>query len=231
MFWLFYLHSVMLMSPPKGGGENKPVSLSGGPAAGPELTFTQGANKKIYFGEFNKVSGALESAKVLIGDHLVAINDMQVDVPEKTGEKSSSTDDKLARVEMMMNASSSYPLTFHFVRSGNKTPTPIKLSVTVEKEEDVGCKFGVIETFSSNIVVANFFEVEGPIQRQLNNGCGGTMNRPAILEAVDGHVTPSYITPTMMASVLQRRWENNGHVDLVLCDERCHYWTRTLLNQ
>lgn len=138
--------------------------------------------------QFKPVSGALESAGALIGDELVAINDMIISDhhnPSYSTTSTSSYEDRLSRVNMMLHASSSYPLTFHFERptkqqghddqgsnlttssnfaSGNRIVS--KYSVVVEKESDLGCKFDCLEQYSdSKIVVAKFEEVPGPLQK------------------------------------------------------------------
>ena len=215
-----YLHSIILKSSEDSDGLYHHSSVLG-PSS--ELVLTPSShNKKIYLSDFKRITGVLESSGVFIGDRLIAINDMDISVDGEIG--ANDYEDRLARVSMMIHASSSYPLTFHFSRpTGKSTGTSTcdfhTFSVTVFHEEDIGCKFGCLEQYSDCIAVESFFDVKGPIQKLIRSKC----NDDSLLlriDAVDGQVAPSYVTPGMMLSVLQRRWESNGKVELVLLDEK-----------
>lgn len=200
-----YLHPIVLES--NGNDSHGPLN---------ELIFTQASsdNRKVYLSEFNYIPGTLESNGVLIGDQLVAINDMNISV---AGDGANDYEDRLSRVSMMIHASSSYPLTFHFSRPSQAGAPHITLSVTVKHEEDIGCKFGCLEQYSDYIAVELFTDVKGPIQKLIRAKCSDASKLR--VDAVDGQVAPSYVTPGMMASVLQRRWETNKKVEFILFDE------------
>ena len=224
-----YLHSILMESPVKQNAENtSPLFNETGPAK--ELIFARPEkSNKLYLKSFKNIAGKLESNGVLIGDHLVAINDLTVSVRDDNESGANDYEDRLERVHMMMHAASSYPLSFYFKRPkghGKSNIGSTKLSITVDNLEEIGCTFGCLEQLSDCIAVESFHDVNGPIQKQILSSCQSS--NALRVDVVDGQVAPSYVTPGMMTSVLQRRWEANGRVEVIFCDERQQHWVRTV---
>ena len=204
----------------------------GGPS---ELQFvevdatTNSKEKTFVLKDFAPAEGAAEKNGVLVGDNLIFVNGFPVGAGCKllgNGSKSPTIDE----VGRMLKEYS--PLVLGFARAKAKqtrvqTMTSSALSLDIETAHTfsvaasnyhhLGCKFAAGMN-GTDIVVKDIIGVEGPFTKQIKESM-----QPIVgckLESVDGEVLPSYANPQLIISAMKRRWDTNGRVELLFCDER-----------
>jgi hypothetical protein len=204
----------------------------GGPS---ELQFvevdgtTNSKEKTFVLKDFALAEGAAEKNGVLVGDNLIFVNGFPVGAGCKllgNGSKSPTMDE----VGRMLKEYS--PLVLGFARAKAKQTrvqamtssalsidieTATTFSVAASNHHHLGCKFAAGMN-GTDIIVKDIIGVEGPFQKQIKESM-----QPIIgckLESVDGEVLPSYANPQLIVSAMKRRWDTNGRVELLFCDER-----------
>lgn len=238
-----YLHEVCIQ---KDGNRSVNSARSGGPdeLLLEQLT-TNSGKRRICICGFDATSGAVESAGILLGDHLVFANGEPVGVGCRW--MSSPRIPSLAETLSILQSPENYPIALTFARP-KQTAAPRSprwgddgASVFHDSEADTICvtaecfdQLGITLDESSSggsgsIVVGSFLSVPGPFQRSLP----ATAKHPQYqlaLESIDKRVLPSYATPQLVKNALNRSWKTERPTQLLLCDDTMKEWLNNEIN-
>jgi len=224
-----YLHSIVYEQ-----SERLPFVI-GGPCE--VLLKEDKENKRILLDGFNEVDSVSEKGGVLLGDYLVFVNGVPVGAGCRwMGERSSSS---LNDVEEMLRNKVNYPIGLTFARPhrqneqardwtstllGSAPEKPIEMdssetiSVSAECYEQLGLELEV--KAYHDIIVKDLRAVVGPLQlatQRLRDPQTDTYSHLSI-DSINGEFVPSFATPNLVKSAMERSWKSEKRVEVTFCD-------------
>lgn len=225
-----YMHSVRIEKPV----DHPTVDTNCGPS---ELLLSEcliDGKKRIAIRGFKDVSGAAESTGILIGDHLAFVNGVPVGAGCRWMHIPSAP--TMEEAMDMLKQGENYPMGLTFARPKQETKSrwsvgsPRELSdsdaeticVAADSQERLGCRFE--NSGRSDIIVSDFVAVPGVFQRALTR-CkdpNGSIN--VSVESINGQYVPSYATIDLVKNAVNRGWNTDGTIDLLLCDDELKTW-------
>lgn len=223
-----YLHSIAYEQ-----SESLPYCL-GGPE---EVMLKEDKEtKQVLLNGFKDVDSASEKAGVLIGDYLVFINGAPVGAGCRwMGERSVPS---LAQIENMLKDKSKYPIGLTFARpnrqgeQGGRDWTSTLLgvapqeSISMERSETICVSADFYEQLgldlelkaNSDVIVKDLRAVEGPFQLSTKSLCQNNTYDHLAIESINSEFVPSYATPNIVKSAMERSWRSEKRVDITYCD-------------
>jgi len=195
-------------------------------------TETSAGSSRVVLKEFNDVSGLAEAGGVTLGDYLVFVNGIPVGAGCRFYENGPRTN--LDDVAQMCKDENLFPLALTFARPSQdsrwgsfKMETATTFCITANKIEELGCEFGQGK-LPDDIVVTNLFAVKGPFRKMLGDSKEWL---GMAVESIDGQIVPTYATPKMITSALQRSWKTNEKVEIMFCDDIQRDRLKTLVRE
>lgn len=195
--------------------------------------------KRIILDGFQDVDGCSELAGVMLGDYLVFLNGMTVGAGSRWMGDSNSP--PLSQVEEMMEDPGNYPIGLTFARpaqrqdgdndrgwttgflgSGPEREISMETSettcVTAEYYDQLGVELEQKEY--NDIVVRDLSAVAGPFQVATNILADAETESFSHLsvDSINGEFVPSFATPQMVKSAMERSWKSDGRVVVTYCD-------------
>jgi hypothetical protein len=192
---------------------------------------------KIMLQKFKNVDGMGEQGGVLIGDQLFFVNGTPVGAGCRLYQNFNGP--SFDEVMGILEDPGSYPVALTFARPGqvsnrwNATnefdaKAAATFCVTAEAYAELGCAFDMGPN-DDEIVVMGVNAVSGPVQNQLKSR-GLTRNGLGLcIESVNGQIIPSYATPDIVMSALERSWKTDSHFEVLLYNETRKDWMKKLL--
>jgi len=195
-------------------------------------------NKRILLDGFKEVDSASEKAGVLLGDYLVFVNGVSVGAGCRwMGERSAPS---LVQVEDMLREKSKYPIGLTFARPQRQggergrdwTSTllgsaPEKI-ISMETSETICVSANFFEQLGldlelkaySDIVVKDLQAIAGPFQlstQRLRDPRNNSYNHLSV-DSINGEFVPSFATPNLVKSAMERSWKSEKQVEVTYCD-------------
>jgi len=195
-------------------------------------------DKRIILNGFKEVDGVSEKAGVLLGDYLVFINGCSVGAGCRwMGERSAPS---LVQVEEMLRDKSNYPIGLTFARPqrqeegqvrdwtttllGSAPEKAIQMDksettcVSAEFYEQLGLK---LELKAYNDITAKDLQgIVGPLQlstQRIRDPRDDTYTHLSV-DSINGEFVPSFATPSLVKSAMERSWKSEKRVEVVYCD-------------
>eukprot|EP00934_Nitzschia_sp_Nitz4_P002390 Nitzschia sp. Nitz4//scaffold206_size41850//33575//38100//NITZ4_007428-RA/size41850-snap-gene-0.6-mRNA-1//-1//CDS//3329541583//2385//frame0 len=204
--------------------------------------------KRITIKGFNETEGVSEKNGILLGDYLVFVNGLPVGAGCRwmAEDTMSSLDDVVA----MLKSESSYPIGLTFARPFKQEETNrgwFSRTTAVEEQqiamessetmcvsaEEYG-QLGVVLDMKgyTDIVVKDLEAVAGPFQLQLRPLVDAETDMIHLsIDAVNGEFVPSFASPQMVKSAMERSWNSDGRVEVTFCDDELKQWMQTLKDE
>ena len=224
-----YLHSIIYAQ-----SEKLPFVI-GGPS---EVVLKEDKdNKRILLDGFKEVDSVAEKSGVLLGDYLVFINGVAVGAGCRwMGERQAPS---LIQVEEMLRDESNYPIGLTFARPRKQEETgrdwtstllgaaPEKdiemetsetLCVSAESYEQLGLELEL--KAYCDIIVKDLRAITGPLQVEtlrLRDPVTDTFNHLSV-DSINGEFVPSFATPNLVKSAMERSWKSEKRVEVTYCD-------------
>ena len=194
-------------------------------------------NKRILLDGFKDVDGVSEKSGVLLGDYLVFLNGISVGAGCRwMGEPTAPT---LKEVDEMLRSKSNYPIGLTFARPmrqeeqardwtstllGGAAEEQIQMEtseticVSAEYYDQLGLD---LETKAyGDIIVKDLHAIVGPVQlctQRLRDPKTDTYNHLSV-DSINGEFVPSYATPSLVKSAMERSWKSEKRVEVTYCD-------------
>jgi len=194
--------------------------------------------KRILLDGFKEVDSITEKAGVLLGDYLVFVNGISVGAGCRwMGERSAPS---LVEVEKMLRDKSKYPIGLTFARPKRQVQeqgrdwtssllgsAPEK-AISMETSETICVAADFFEQLGldlevkaySDIVVKDLQAIAGPFQlstQRLRDPQNDTYNHLSV-DSVNGEFVPSFATPNLVKSAMERSWKSEKRVVVTYCD-------------
>ncbi|VEU37476.1 unnamed protein product [Pseudo-nitzschia multistriata] len=238
-----YLHPIVYEQ-----SESLPFVL-GGPE---ELVLKEDReNKRIVLDGFKEVDGVSEKGGVLLGDHLVFVNGVTVGAGCRwMGERSSPT---LVEVDRMLRDKSNYPIGLTFARPKRQNEaqardwtstllgTPTKKEIQMENSDTICVSADSYEQLGldlelktySDIIVKDLKGIVGPLQlstQRLRDPQNDTYSHLSV-DYINGEFVPSFATPHLVKSAMERSWKTEKQVEVIFCDNDMKKFVLNLKDQ
>jgi len=224
-----YLHSIVYKQ------SDRLAFVLGGPS---ELILKEDKeNKRIILDGFEEVDSLAEKSSILLGDYLVFINGVAVGAGCRwMGELQAPA---LYQVEEMLRDESNYPIGLTFARprkqeeqgrdwastllgaapeKGVEMENSDTISVSAESFEQLGLELEV--KAYCDIVVKDLRAITGPLQLatlRLRDPATDTFNHLSV-DSINGEFVPSFATPNLVKSAMERSWKSEKRVEVTYCD-------------
>ena len=205
--------------------------------------------KRIVVSGFIEVDGVAEMSGILLGDYLVFVNGQSVGAGCRwLGESLVPTREE---VQAMIENKANYPIGLTFARPLQQTGESqgwgaMGLSaqsdeITMESSETVCVaaesfnQLGIVlETmnYTNDIVVKDLEAVPGPFQAKTKRLKDPQTNELHLsIDAINGEFVPSFATPQMVTSAMERSWKAQKHVNILFCDDERKEWLHSLQDE
>lgn len=208
-------------------------------------------NKQIILDGFKEVDSVSEKAGVLLGDYLVFLNGVPVGAGCRwMGERSFPS---MAEVEEMLRDKSNYPIGLTFARPRRQNEeqgrdwTATLLGATSEKaiqmdDSETICvgadsfeQLGLDLELKNcrDIIVKDLEAIVGPLQlstQRLRDPRNDTYSHLSV-DSVNGEFVPSFATPNLVKSAMERSWKAEKRVEVVYCDNDMRKFILNLKDQ
>lgn len=194
-------------------------------------------NKRILLDGFKDVDSVSEKSGVLLGDYLVFLNGISVGAGCRwMGEPSAPT---LQEIDEMLRSKSNYPIGLTFARPQRQEEqardwtstllgaaadeqiemeTSETICVSAEYYDQLGLD---LETKGyGDIIVKDLHAIVGPVQlctQRLRDPKTDTYNHLSV-DSINGEFVPSYATPSLVKSAMERSWKSEKRVEVTYCD-------------
>jgi len=237
-----YLHSIVYEQ------SERLAIVIGGPS---ELLLKEDKeNKRILLDGFKGVDSVSEKAGVLLGDYLVFVNGISVGAGCRwMGETSAPA---LNEVEAMLRDKSNYPIGLTLARplkqhqqerdwasallgaapeQAIQMDTSETICVSAECYEQLGLDLEL--KAYCDIIVKDLHAVTGPLQlatQRLRDPQTDTYNHLSV-DSINGEFVPSYATPNLVKSAMERSWKSEKRVEVTYCDNDKKKFIFDLKNQ
>ncbi len=204
-------------------------------------------SKRVVVTGFNDVDGVSEKSGVLLGDHLVFINGVAVGAGCRwMGETGGIS---IEEVSEMLQSKANYPIGLTFARpfkqrsvsrgwfgGGNNEEEEIALdnSETICVSAEVYDQLGIVLDTKGiwDIVVKDLHAVSGPFQILTNTFVDEeTETIHLSIESINGELVPSFATPQLVRSAMERGWKSDSRVEVVFCDDERKVWIQGLVDE
>jgi hypothetical protein len=195
-------------------------------------------NKRILLDGFKEVDSVSEKAGVLLGDYIVFINGVSVGAGCRwMGETSAPA---LHEVYEMLRDKSNYPIGLTFARPRRQTEqardwTSTILGASPEKaiemdSAETTCvsaecyeQLGLDLEIKSycDVIVKDLQAIDGPLQlatQRLRDPQTDTYSHLSV-DAINGEFVPSFATPNLVKSAMERSWKSENRVQVTYCDD------------
>ena len=195
-------------------------------------------NKRILLDGFKEVDSVSEKTGVLLGDYIVFVNGISVGAGCRwMGEISAPS---LQEVDEMLRDKSNYPIGLTFARPQRQAEqardwtstilgaAPEKaiemesaetICVSAECYEQLGLDLE-IKSYS-DVVVKDLRAITGPLQsatQRLRDPQTDTYSHLSI-DAINDEFVPSFATPNLVKSAMERSWKSENRVQVTYCDD------------
>jgi len=194
--------------------------------------------KRILLDGFKEVDSITEKAGVLLGDYLVFINGISVGAGCRwMGERSAPS---LVEVEEMLRDKSKYPIGLTFARpqrqcqeqgrdwTSSLLGSAPEKAISMETSETICVAADFFEQLGldlelkaySDIVVKDLQAIAGPFQlstQRLRDPQNDTYNHLSV-DSINGEFVPSFATPNLVKSAMERSWKSEKRVVVTYCD-------------
>jgi len=188
-----------------------------------ELILEENDQHRVLLRNVKNIPGKAEKDGVLIGDHLIYINEVPVGAGCRLSNKAGPRhrlEETLALLEHL--GSFSIQLTFarpsitetrrHYTLT-NETSTIF--TIHINNIEELGCEFSR-GTDTDEVIVSNFKLVEGPIKFLKDDWVNKT---GLAIESVDGQLVPSFASAKMVLNAITNAFTSKGRVEILFCED------------